>query len=160
MRDRIAARVLLLDPEDRLLLMRGRLPNARNAPWVWFTVGGELEPGETERQAAAREVAEETGFTDVEIGPVVWRHEGVLTGLENQPVRVRESFVLARCAGGEPSRDGWTDIERAMCDDLRWWTLAELAASRETIYPLDLAALLTELLVGGPPALPREIRWG
>jgi len=52
MRERFTARVLLLDPNDRILLMNGRLPGDPDAPQVWFTIGGGVEPGETllERQ--------------------------------------------------------------------------------------------------------------
>ena len=47
MKERLTARVLLLDPEDRILLMKGRLPSDPDAPGAWFTVGGGIEPGES-----------------------------------------------------------------------------------------------------------------
>jgi 8-oxo-dGTP pyrophosphatase MutT (NUDIX family) len=59
-RRRDTARVILASPDDQVLLFRHFLP----APWSregWLTPGGAIDPGETPAQAAARELAEETG---------------------------------------------------------------------------------------------------
>ena len=79
MRERLTARVLLFDPQDRILLVRGRANAAADAPSFWFTVGGGADPGETLEQAARREITEETGFTAVELGPTVWLRASVIT---------------------------------------------------------------------------------
>jgi 8-oxo-dGTP pyrophosphatase MutT (NUDIX family) len=60
-----AARVLLIDPLDRVLLLRGDLD-------VWIAPGGALKPGEAAAQAALRELWEETGVEAVELSPYVW----------------------------------------------------------------------------------------
>jgi len=75
MRERLTARVVLLDPQDRVLLLKGRLPSQPQGPSFWFTVGGGLEDGESLAEAALRETLEETGLADVARGPVVWRDE-------------------------------------------------------------------------------------
>ena len=159
MRRRLTARVLLFDAEGRLLLMKGRLPSDPHAPGAWFTVGGGAERGETVLEAAAREVREETGLTDVELGPVVWRREGVLRLADDEPVFFDEHYVLARCAGGEPVRHGWQADEHHLIDDIRWWTPAELKATGERVFPPGLAQLLDEVLDGQAPAAPRWIPW-
>ncbi len=68
---RHAARVVLLDPQARVLLMRydDPPPNGTN----WSTPGGGLEPGESHHEAALRELAEETGWTDIELQRAVHR---------------------------------------------------------------------------------------
>ena len=148
MRERITARVLLLDPADRILLMKGRLPSDPKAPGAWFTVGGGVEEGESVREAAAREILEETGFTGADIGEVLFVGEQIHHDRKGRPVLVRESFLLARCGGGEPSREGWQALEREFVDDIRWWTLEALAACDEPMFPTDLVARLAEH-VGG-----------
>jgi len=154
MRERVAARVILLDPRGRILLMKGRLPSDPDAPGAWFTVGGGLEPGETVLQAAAREIVEETGFQDAVLGPVVWYSEEILYDRKRRPLVVKQSYVVARCGGGEVSRDGWQPLERELVDDIRWWTLGDLIACPEDVYPVGLAERLPDILDGRYPPEP------
>lgn len=150
MRERLTARVLLFDPLGRILLMKGRLPSDPAAPGAWFTVGGGIEPGESLEQAAAREVLEETGFRDVEIGEVVWSGEQLHHDRKGRPVLVRETFLTARCPGGEPSRAAWQALEREFVDDIRWWKIEDLAACAEPVFPADLAGRVAALRAGDP----------
>jgi hypothetical protein len=108
-----------------------------------------LEPGETWLQAAAREIVEETGITDFELGPIVWRREGVLNIPD--PRLFDERYIVARCEGAEPNRDGWDALERDQIDDIRWWTLAELASTQETVFPAAWPACF-------PTSWPASIR--
>jgi 8-oxo-dGTP pyrophosphatase MutT (NUDIX family) len=145
-RERPTARVLLLDPEDRILLMKGRLPSNPNAPGAWFTIGGGIEPGEGLYEAAAREAAEETGLTDVVLGDIAWRGEIVLLDRKQRPILFKDTFILARTAGGPVCRDGWQALEREFVDDMRWWTLDDLAATAESVWPPDLVQRLRAIL--------------
>jgi 8-oxo-dGTP pyrophosphatase MutT (NUDIX family) len=146
MRERQTARVLLLDPEGRILLLKGRLPSDPTAPGVWFTVGGGVEAGETLEEAARREILEETGFVVADVGAVLWRREQRFANRKGRPVLIKEAFMLARCVGGEPSREGWVALEREFVDDIRWWRLDDLSATDEPVYPSDLALKLAEIL--------------
>jgi len=159
LRERPTVRVLLLDPEGRVLLMKGRLPSQPEGPGYWFAVGGGMEPGESLEAAARRELQEETGFSEIVLGPVIWRREGPLALAGGETVMFRERYLVARCAGGEPCRDGWDALERALVDDLRWWTADELAACEETIFPRELSALLPDVIAGRHPDEPLELSW-
>ncbi len=154
MRERLTARVLLLDPGGRILLMRGRLPGQPDGPAFWYSIGGGVEDGESLLEAAAREIVEETGLTDATLGPVVWRDEVILRDIDLEQRLFRQSYVLARTAGGHPSRDGWLPHEHQLTDDMRWWTLGELQLTDEVVYPIGMAVLLADVLAGRIAAEP------
>ena len=154
MRERLTARVLLIDPLERVLLMRGRLPGNSDGPAFWYTVGGGVDDGETLLQAAAREIAEETGFADAVLGPIVWRDEVVLRDIALEQRLFKQYYIVARTAGGEPSRDGWMAHEHELTQEMRWWTLGELQHTPDTVYPIGIAELLPDVLAGRIAAEP------
>ncbi|MFE1962294.1 NUDIX hydrolase [Streptomyces sp. NPDC059479] len=149
---RKVARVVLLDPQDRILLLHGFEPDDPDKDW-WFTPGGGLEGDETREEAALRELAEETGITQVELGPVLWRRMCSFP-FDGRRWDQDEWYFLARTAQTETSPDGLTELELRSVAGLRWWTSAELSAARETVYPTRLAELLRTLLDEGPPDPP------
>ena len=58
--NRETVRVIMID-HDRTLLFEDSDPGVADARW-WMTPGGQIEADETMKQAAVREVAEETGY--------------------------------------------------------------------------------------------------
>lgn len=137
--------------------MRGRLPGSAPGVGAWFTIGGGIEPGETAREAATREIVEETGFQGVQLGSAVWLRTGVLRIPD--PALFRETYFIARCLGGEPGRAGWDAMERSLIDDMRWWSYSEIVNSTERFFPPGLAKLLAPLLAGALPPTPLQIPW-
>jgi 8-oxo-dGTP pyrophosphatase MutT (NUDIX family) len=146
---RRAARVLLLDEDRRVLLVRFRY---QGKSW-WAAPGGGLEDDETHEDAARREVAEETGFEVDELGPWVWTREDVFR-FEGRLYRQQEGYFLASVPAFEP-RPKLIDVEEAKTfDGLRWWTLGELETTAERFAPADLPALMRRLVEEGPPEYP------
>jgi ADP-ribose pyrophosphatase YjhB (NUDIX family) len=139
--ERRSARLLIVDPDGRMLLFR--YEDGREPPF-WATPGGQLLPGETFEQAAARELAEETGF-DAPIGPLVRTREAAFAAGDVGPARWVEHYFLVRAAG-TPARGGWTVEERRTIQESRWWSAAELRAGHVRSLPNWLPEALAELV--------------
>jgi 8-oxo-dGTP pyrophosphatase MutT (NUDIX family) len=146
--DRAAARVLVLDEDDAVLLLQGRDPARPDRGTWWFTPGGGLDPGETAEEGARRELREETGLTVGGLGPVVYRRT-VEFEFENVSYRQHESFFCVRVPRFEIDNAGWSDVEVRSVLGHRWWTIVELRATGDAIHPPELADVLTELLSAG-----------
>jgi 8-oxo-dGTP pyrophosphatase MutT (NUDIX family) len=148
---RHAVRVLLLDEANRVLLVRFW---DGHRSW-WCTPGGGIEPAETELAAAARELREELGEAAIEIGPCIWtrRHVGVFRG---RPFDQSERIYLGRVPAFAPWPSPAALREHGL-EDIRWWTVDELASSAEEFAPRRLPHLLNALLTEGPPAEPIDV---
>jgi len=141
--DRSAARVLLLDARDRVLLLHGYDPGDPARGSWWFTPGGGLEPDEDPAAGAARELFEETGLRlDAAnlAGPVY--EQVVEFPFEGRKYRQSEGFYLARCEQWDVDTSGFTALELRSVDGHRWWSLDELRTTSERIYPACLADLV------------------
>ena len=151
---RVAARVLLLDRQDRLLLLRVVDPADGRA--FWETPGGGIAGGESPEACALRELREETGIDDAVLGPCVWirRFRFRFAG---RTVDQRERFFLARARSTAVSGSGRTPLEARVFAEHRWWTVRDVAGSPEAFAPTGLAGLLAPLVAGVIPAEPRVL---
>ena len=137
-RIRRAARVLLLDGADRLLLFRFTFAGH---PAFWATPGGEAEPHEGFAEAAIRELREETGIT-ADPGPEIARRIDDFQMWNGEPITAHEAYFRIQMADCVVDTSGHTELERDIMLDHRWFTRAELGEWPETIFPADILALL------------------
>ncbi|MEM6513114.1 MAG: NUDIX domain-containing protein [Pseudomonadota bacterium] len=145
MRLRPSARLLILDPDQRVLLFYFRFKARDGAERrFWATPGGGLEGDETFEAAASRELFEETGLT-ADLGPEVACNHVVYELPEGEKVRSEERFFLVRALSAQISLAGQSSLERRVIRSHRWWQIDELRASDEQIYPEDLVDVLTTL---------------
>ncbi|MFJ8140819.1 NUDIX hydrolase [Streptomyces sp. NPDC096013] len=145
---RKAARAILVDADDRVLLLR-----YDESGGFWATPGGSLEPGEDDTTATLRELHEELGIDEraVELGvQLAERSKDHLVG--GHPVRQVEKYFLARVDAGavDPARATQPDNIR----EYRWWTVPDLRCTEETVYPVGLAELIARVRAGRIPQHP------
>ncbi len=138
-RIRRAARILLIDEHERLLLIRFAPPTRRA---FWCGVGGECDPHEDFHEAAVRELFEETGLSVENCGPEVAQRTDDFITLEGEPVTSDERFFRVRTRHSIPDPAGHTELERALIQEFRWFTAAELAHWHEPVFPENILDLL------------------
>ena len=154
--DRPTARIMLFDPEGRVLLFKYQtdrvhdpaLPADVLQPEIfWSTPGGGLLPGESFADAAKRELWEETGITDAVFGSVVIEREKLMH-IDGASVYFREQYLVAHTLVTEISLDHQEEMERSEYRADRWWSLAELQTTAEVVFPQELAERVRATLAG------------
>lgn len=152
MTERQAVRALLINPADELLLIKIVEPQSQRA--FWLTPGGGMDPGESSTASLRREIFEETGLTDFEIGPEVWYREHLFSW-DGKAILQKERYYLVKVARFEPTHRHLPDEgERLAFGGFRWWRAEEIEQSQEAFAPRGLGHLFRTLLQNGPPPQP------
>jgi 8-oxo-dGTP pyrophosphatase MutT (NUDIX family) len=145
---RLAARVLLIDPDGRVLLLFGADPSLEDDAGWWFTPGGGVEGAESLTEAAIREVFEETGLRlETVTGPIGNRDTRfTFEGVEIHQV---ETYFTASVDAFEIDRSGWSELEQRSVHGSRWWSIPQLETTSDTVYPEILLDLLRAIPSSG-----------
>lgn len=141
---RPAARVVCVNDQQQVLLMRWRAP--KDGMMCWEPPGGGIEPGELPVDAARREWAEETGLAG---GMVSERYVFVHRDLywNGERFVVDEAFFLARCVGAPSvATDRMTAEEVEAFAGFRWVPVGELDTLPDRVEPADLAGVVRRLV--------------
>jgi 8-oxo-dGTP diphosphatase len=143
MRSRSSARLLVIDEFDCVLLFKF---SHASGPLIgksyWATPGGAVDKGETFEEAALRELEEETGFVGLDLTGEVGRRSFELSLTSGEVVWAEERFFGVRAERSPISDTGWTENERKVMADYRWWSKQELRETSDTVFPDGLIDLL------------------
>ena len=157
---RRTVRVLLIDESDRVLMFRheGTFWTGNYVGTsLWAPTVGGLEPGEEHVAAAKRELWEETGLSDVSVGPCVWLRDHVFDWNGNF-YDARERYHVCRVSHFTIDTSNQSAKELEEMTAYRWWTLDEITAAKDDLFvPGDLARLLEPILQGDYPDEPLRI---
>jgi len=154
---RLSGRLVVLDPADRVLLVRSHDPDYPELGEWWEVPGGGVDPGEDTVAAALREVLEETGV-EVEretvvpagdgSGPAVWRSELTYLWLGRRRWS-RQAIHLARppVTPEVVAELRYTPEEQATFLAADWVPLADVERLPRT-FPDGLPQIVARLLAG------------
>ncbi len=147
---RNGVRALVLDPDGRVLMVR--FEDAFGS-W-WSTPGGGVEAGETDEHALERELAEEVGLREYELGPLIWTRTHWLVNVRDWGGQTERHYLI-RTPAFEPA-PAFTSEELAAegVHEARWFAVGDL--EQVVTGPRRLAQLVRDLLEHGPPPEPLD----
>ena len=144
----------MIDADERILLVRFDFPDRI----VWATPGGGIDDGESDEAALRRELSEEAGLEEFDLGPMTWTRTHHVPFGRGRWDGQTERYYLVRTPSFEPSpRLTWEELREEGMTEVRWWTLDELEATQELFAPRRLPLLVRSLLREGPPAEPLDV---
>ena len=155
---RPAARAVLLDRDGRIFLIEGCDPMRPEKGTWWEIPGGGMDRGEESQDTAKRELYEECGFRDVEMGPCIWTQyvefDFAMYHFKSDE-RIHVAYLQGEAQEWDPQ--GLEALEAAAFDQARWWSLDELLASDVATLPARLKEFLPDIVAGNIPAEPLDI---
>ena len=141
MKHRETARVMLVDEQNRIFLLKTHFDPEVGLPPRWLTPGGGMDEGETTLQTAVRELLEETGLNiDPEVlGDPVLVASGRWDWADGLSYHTyKDTIYEYRVSNFQPDTSGFTQDEHRDILEFRWWTIEELLASEEALAPHEL----------------------
>lgn len=153
---RRAARAIVLDPLDRVLLINASDPARRWERDWWEVPGGGIDPGESTEDAVRRELWEEAGIGEADIGPCVWVQSVQFT-FGGWKFDQDEWIHIVRCDGTSRGPTGLEALEQIAFGAQRWWPIEQMIEERPRTIPYRMTEFLPDIISGSLPAQPLDI---
>lgn len=155
---RRAVRAFLVDPDDRVLLVRFAFPEAD----VWCAPGGGIDPGEGRLDGLRRELLEEVGLdlASLDVGPCV-AHRVHLFPMSNGYDGQEEWFYFVRVPAFEPQgRFTREQLRAENLHEMRWWSVPDLHAAMSVVPDREPGSRAPRPAMTAPRNLPLVLeRW-
>ena len=144
---RPTARILLINPQNEILLYKTHFDPEVELPPRWLTPGGGIDEGETEKQAAVRELFEETGMKLAESDltePILVTSGTWLWGDGIHSHTYTDTIYKYQVETFTPDTSHFTKDELRDVLEIKWWNVAELLESNEALAPHELSQWLRD----------------
>ncbi|MGI9604553.1 MAG: NUDIX hydrolase [Acidimicrobiales bacterium] len=152
--ERRAGRAIVIDPDLRVLMIRGVDPADTDRGGFLWTPGGGVDTGEDAAGATRRELWEEVGLRVHDLGPVVLERIGEFP-FDGRLIRQTEQFFhVIVDADFHPEPTHRSELEEKAIVSIEWLTPAELRNSPAPFYPWCLADLVEHIDRNGLPNTP------
>lgn len=138
---RPTARVLLVNDENQVFLIKTHFDPELGLEPRWLTPGGGIDDGETVLEAAVRELREETGLelAQDDLGDVFVELSGRWDWSDGVHYQTyTDTIFLVHTNDFELDNSGWTEDEHRDVLEWRWWSVSELVDTGESIGPHGL----------------------
>jgi 8-oxo-dGTP pyrophosphatase MutT (NUDIX family) len=158
--ERNVVRLVVLDAQGKLLLFHTHDPSQPDLGTWWELPGGGIDPDETYRDAAVRELREETGIIAAhsQVGPPTWKRRASFR--HRQTRRLQDEVIVTvrlPTPGSAIDESQRLDYEKEDYFGYRWWPVPDVLGSSERFYPGKLPALLPAFLDGEEIDEPFEL---
>ena len=153
-RNRISSRAILFDSAMQNVLLfrlynKHTLFNGKAPASLWITPGGGVEEDEDLVQGLERELMEELGLLSESftIKGHLWRSDNKTMIYKNRPCKCIDNYFVVQLASDSQSFDfsKWTDEEKLVLNDMKWWSLDELRRTADKVAPPQLRHLASKV---------------
>jgi len=147
---RPTARVLLINGNNEIFLLKTHFDPEVGLPPRWLTPGGGIDAGETPLEAAVRELFEETGLviTQDQLGEPILETSGRWDWADQLSYHTYTDTIFEfHVESFSPDTSGFTEDEHRDILEYRWWNIQEFLDSGESLAPHELAGYLRKRFI-------------
>jgi ADP-ribose pyrophosphatase YjhB (NUDIX family) len=144
MQKRPSSRLLVMNDESVLLFRFKHKFGPLAGQVFWATPGGALEEGESFEAAARRELFEEVGIHRNDVGAQIAQRTATFRAPTGEMIEADERFFLIRADNDVVSDYNWTELEREVMGEHRWWNQTDLRTAAEQVWPEDIEDMLID----------------